>query len=117
MFKKSLILLLMGILPVFAGDVEKALDAGNSVLLYLHTPICGYCKKFDPLYDKLAKKYANKHTFVKVDASSKYGRELMYKYRGMYVPYVLIINNDKAGVIPTQCLMDKTCAEHAIEQF
>ena len=118
MFKKGLItLLLMGILPVFAGEVEDALKAGNNVLLYLHTPVCGYCKKFNPKYEKLAKKYNNKFKFIKIDASTQYGRELMYRYRGMFVPYVIVIKKDNAGIIPTQCLMDSVCAEKAIEQF
>ena len=119
MFRKSFIitLLTLGMLPTFAGEVEDALDAGRNVFLYLHTPICGYCKKFNPIYDKLSKKYAEKLAFIKVNASTQYGNELMYKYRGMYVPYALIIKKDRAGIIPIQCLMDTVCIKNAIEQF
>ena len=83
MLKKCLLILIsMAFLPVFAGEVENAINKGNNVFLYLYTPDCSYCQKFSPRYDKLAKMYDGQYNFFKIDANTAYGRDLIVKYRG-----------------------------------
>lgn len=118
MFKKCLLfLLLISSLPVYAGKLEDALKSKGKVFLYLYTPDCGYCTKFSPRYDKLSKMYGERCAFLKVDASTPYGYELMKKYKGRYVPYVLLINSNKAEVVTPSCLSDNACIENEIRNF
>ena len=118
MFKKGLLtLLLMGLLPVFAGEVEDAINKNQNVFLYLYTPKCKYCVKFSPIYNQLAKAKEGNYTYIKVDASSRYGYELMRKYRGRFVPYVLLVKKDKAVQILPNCLMDSACVKQEIKKF
>lgn len=117
MFKKGLLILLtLCMHPVFAGDVENAINRGENVFLYLYTPECKYCKQFSPTYDKLVK---TNHgcTYIKVNASTRYGMELMRKYRGRFVPYVLLVKKDKAVQILPNCLMDSACINREIKNF
>lgn len=120
MFKKCLLILsIIGILPCFAGELENAFVKNDNVFLYLYTPQCGYCTKFTPRYNKLSKMYDKQYAFVKVDASSKYGYQLMSQYRGSFVPYVLLLNQKKklALQLPPACLMDNACVENALKDF
>lgn len=118
MFKKGLLtLLLMSLLPVFAGDVENAINKNENVFLYLYTPTCKYCVKFSPIYNQLAKAKEGNYTYIKVDASSRYGYELMRKYRGGFVPYVLLVKKDKAVQILPNCLSDSACVKQEIKKF
>ena len=120
MFKKCLLILsIIGMLPVFAGEVEDALAQNKNVFLYLYTPKCSYCVKFNPRYHKLSKVYDKTFTFVKVDASTPYGFNIMRQYNGRFVPYVLMINPKKRVVenIPPSCLLDAACTEEALKQF
>ena len=120
MLKKCLLaLLIMSILPVLAGELETAFSKGKKVFLYLYTPSCGYCTKFSPRYDKLSKMYDVEYSFVKVDASTPYGYQLMRKYGGRYVPYVLLLDPKKnSGVqLAPSCLMDRDCIEKSVKEF
>ena len=107
----------MAFLPALAGEVENAINKGNNVFLYLYTSDCSYCKKFSPRYDKLAKMYDGQYNFFKIDASTAYGRDLMIKYRGMYVPYVLLLNRKKGVQVNPDCLLDSVCIEKNMKFF
>ena len=120
MFKRCLlILLVLGMLPAFAGELENALSKDKNVFLYLYTPSCGYCTKFTPRYDKLSKMYDGQYSFVKVDASTPYGYQLMSKYGGRYVPYVLLLNPKKHNgfQLAPSCLLDRECVEKSMKEF
>ena len=120
MFKKCLlILLVLGMLQVLAGELENALAKDKNVFLYLYTPDCGYCTRFTPSYNKLSKMYDGQYSFVKVDASTPYGLQLMRKYGGRYVPYVLLLNPKKHnGVqLAPSCLADRDCVERSMKDF
>lgn len=121
MFKKCLLLLLSFFiaLPAFSGDFEKAMEAGHNVFLYLYTPKCKYCTMFTPSYNKITKEHDGQFVFLKVDASTKYGKALMFEFSARYVPYVVMINSQKkvAAQIAPDCLMDLKCTEKSMEQF
>ena len=114
-----LIILAFSILPVFSGELENAFSKNKNVFLYLYTPDCGYCTKFTPRYDKLSKMYDGQYSFVKIDASTPYGFQIMRKYGGRYVPYVLLLNPKKHnGVqLAPSCLTDRDCVERSMKDF
>jgi len=119
MLKKILVLLsFVFILPAFAGTFEDALKTGDYVFLYLYTPNCGYCTKFTPIYEKLEKSNLNVK-FVKVNANTLYGFNLMRNFGARYVPFVALVNSKtKTGEqIPPDCIMQLACAEKAIKGF
>ena len=66
MLKRLVLILSFLSLPVFAGTFEDAMKTNNYVFLYLYTSDCGYCKRFLPIYEKLAKTETGVK-FVKVD--------------------------------------------------
>ena len=109
-------LLLLLVASVFANSNG---DAHTKTVLYIYTPSCGYCVKFNPIYEKVSKLYKDKCNFKKVNAHSVEGQKLMIKYNGVFVPYVLILdekNNYKAFLAPN-CLLDYSCVNSAVENF
>lgn len=104
-------------LPVFAGEVENSLNQGHNVFLYLYSSNCGYCKLFAPKYDKLSKMYDGQYNFYKFNAGTQYGHDLLLRYKGHYVPYVLLINNKKTIQILPNCLSDMVCVEKEMKLF
>ena len=119
MVKKSLLLLsLMCFLPVCAGELEDAMAAREKVFLYLYTKDCGYCNKFNPIYNKISSAHAKEYAFVKVNAATPYGMGLMRQFRAGFVPYVLVINKNKqAKWVYPDCLLDVACVEKEIKNF
>lgn len=106
-------------LPVFAGSFEDAVKSGNNVFLYMYTPTCGYCVKFNPIYTKISSQYGNKYKFVKIDASTMYGQSLMRKFRARYVPFVVLTNGKtkQSAQIMSDCLTEYACVEKAVNHF
>ncbi len=121
MLKKYLLIFLLvsGMLPAFTGELENAFLKDRNVFLYLYTSDCGYCTKFSPQYNKLSKMYDGQYSFVKVDASTPYGYQLMRKYGGRYVPFVLLLNPKKHnGVqLAPSCLANRECVEKSMKEF
>ena len=120
MLKRFLFLLsLILVTPVWAGEYEDANRFDAHVFLYLQTPECGYCRQFDPIYAKLEKKYHNECKFVKIDANTDYGYSVMQKIGAHYVPYVLLINNQRQTIqrVLPQCLLNNACIKDAVEKF
>ena len=115
MFKKLLLLLitLLISIPAFAGELENAMSRKPHVFLYLYTPQCGYCKKFEPNYYKIASMYNKNIAFLKVNANTAYGQTLSKKYNVRYVPFVYLIDSkSKHGYhVTSSCLMDRACLD------
>ena len=121
MFRKCLLFLfsIFMITPAFAGEFDKAMEKGYNVFLYLYTPKCKYCTMFSPNYKKAVKQHDGQFVFIKVDASTKYGRSLMDEFGARFVPYVVMLNSQKkyAVQISPDCLMDLKCMNKSMEQF
>ena len=118
MFKKFFlffILYLVGVCSTIAGEFEVALQSKQKIFLYLYTPDCGYCKRFNPVYNKLVESEKG-YKFIKVDASTPYGSNLLAKYGGRYVPYVLLLNSSSKGTIQISpsCLGDVACVKNVL---
>ena len=119
MVKKFLllsILLVFTVVPVLAGVYEDAISSGRGTFLYLYTPECGYCKKFNPIYQKLANTHKNKCTFLKIDASTPYGPSIIRRFRAYYVPYVVVSKKSTFVNIEADCLMDYVCTEKVLNK-
>ena len=114
-----LLLMLMLIQPVFAGDLESALAKHNNVVLYMYTQHCGYCQRFKPIYTKVSKTYDKQFGFVDVDANTQYGYQLSRKFWVRYVPFVIVINSKTMNYkeIDTNCLMKTACFESELKKF
>ena len=106
-------------LPIYAGSFEDAKSSKPYVFLYLYTPECGYCQRFTPKYFKFSKMYDKSFAFVMEDANQYYGNKLIRKYKGKYVPYVVLYNSKtkKAASVPSYCIMKDECVDKAIKQF
>ena len=113
------ILSLCLILPSLAGQYEDAMNNGDKIFLYLHSPTCGYCQKFNPIYKKLFQNYNKDCKFIMIDTSSNYGRHLMKLYQAKFVPYVLIVDSKAAEVtnIIPECLLEYSCAEKYVKKL
>ena len=119
MLKKILGLLsFFVILPSFAGAFEDAIKSNDYVFLYLYTSNCGYCTKFTPIYEQLKKSH-KEIKFLKVDADTLYGFNLMRNFGARYVPFVALVNSKtKMGEqISPECIMQLACTEKAIKGF
>ena len=105
-------------IPVFAGIYENAVAGNKDVLLYLYTKDCMMCKRFDPEFEHLKKVYPNLN-FISVDAETAYGARLMWKFRGRYVPYLVLTKHksSKSAVIHPSCSLDEMCMERVLKEF
>ncbi len=105
--------------PVFAGAYEDAMKNYNNVFLYIYTPQCGYCKKFEPNYNKLKSAYSGKCKFVKIDATTDYGKVISYNYQVKYVPYVALLKpKAKDGIqVPPKCLLNYSCISQQLNGY
>ena len=104
-------------MPTMATEVDEIINSGSNLMLYLYTPECGYCRQFTPKYNKITKVYDNKYKFLKIDAYTKEGQILMYKYNVSYVPFVILLNKNKTERISTDCLMDSQCIDRKLVKF
>ena len=113
------LILIMSIQTVFAGVYNDIVNSKSKTLLYLYTPECSYCVTFNKIYQKLTQKFGNNCKFVKVNAHSSEGMKLMQKYRGVFVPYILLIDNNKeyVAMLSPNCLFDYACTSSAVENF
>ena len=121
MLKKIILsLTFLIILPAYSGEYENALMTGNSVFLYLYTQDCGYCKQFNSMYEKLADgSFKSHYKFLKIDANTEYGRNLMSIFRASYVPFVVLVDAKRqlmCGIEPT-CLLNQACTEKELKKF
>ena len=91
----------------------------DKIFLYLYTPECSYCEKFNPNYEKVFNKHLNKCRFVKVNANTKQGNELMRAVNGYYVPFVLLIDSSTKQIrrIEPNCLLNLSCVNNAVENL
>ncbi len=120
MIKRLLLIFALCVsLPAFAGVFEDALKTGNNVFLYLYTQECKYCNEFNPVYQRLAKNYGNRCSFVKVNAATPYGLGLIKRFRTRYVPFVVVADKkDNSYVnISVNCLLDYVCAEKSLKKI
>ena len=119
MFKGILLILLIFLtLPVKAGVYEDSIKSNTNTFLYLYTPNCGYCTRFNPIFNKVATEYAGNCKFLKIDAQSNYGQTLASSMKIAYVPYVIVVNNKKQTVnrISPQCLLNYACVKDAVDK-
>lgn len=102
-----------------AGVYEDALKQNERVFLYIYTKKCGYCVKFNPVYEKLATKYGSKCKFVKVDGNTEYGLFLSRAFGIKFVPFVAIVNSRKgeSAMIPPNCLLHFECSDDIMRSF
>lgn len=114
-----LILILILFLPAFAGEYEDALQKYDKIFLYFYTQECSYCKKFEPIFEKISKLYGEKCKFVKVDANSNYGSKLSRSFYLKFVPYVVLVESKKERglVISPNCLLEYACTGRVVEDF
>ena len=101
------------------SEFEEASRNNSKIFLYMYVPECGYCIKFDPIYDKLSQKYGKSCKFLKLNAATEYGNSLMRSVNASYVPYVALIDHKKQTmhrVVPT-CLLNQACTKDAVEKF
>lgn len=106
--------------PVFAGGIYETIQDSDKVFLYITAKSCGYCVKFNPIYNKLVSSYGNKSLkFVKVDAYSSEGHSLARNFGAYYLPYVIMIDNKKHVVtnVTPDCLLDYACVNNATSKF
>ena len=113
------ILLLMLVIPVYAGQYEDALRTGEPVCLYLYTKTCKYCKQTTPVFEKLAQNYRKQCHFVIVDAESPYGNLLIRDMMVGYVPFVVMTDIKKQYFRPVEptCVMEYACIEKKLNEF
>lgn len=117
---RSFILIILSffmILPAFADN--KTVTINNKVFLYMYTKDCGYCDKFIPNYNKLEQVYGKKCSFLKQDASTEYGTNLMNEFKAFYVPFVALIDYEKHTIhrVAPTCLLNYACIKDAVDKF
>lgn len=118
MLKKLIcILFLCTILPVCAGLYDEAIKKNDKVFLYLYSAKCGYCMRFNPIYQRISKMYDTRFQFVKLDVTTPEGTKLARQFAIRYVPFVVIIDKGNAMEIPSKCLLEFSCMDSTVSKF
>ena len=118
MLKKVFVIFLLLLSPVYAGVFEDAMKGNDNILLYIYGENCSMCKTFAPVIDNFSQTHKNL-MYVKVSADTQYGMNLMRKFNGRYVPFVVIISpkSKKSAVITPYCSINEMCLERAVKSF
>ena len=113
------VLLLFIIQSAFPNEVISESNNFHKQFIYLYTANCGYCVKFNPIYNKIEKSYKSRCKFLKVDANSQFGQKLMQEFNAYYVPYVVMLDNDKKTLqrLTPQCLLNYACIKDSVDKF
>ena len=103
---------------VYAGSYEDALQKNDKVFLYFYTPGCRTCKVFDGIYNNIQQNN-KEYAFVKLNAETSYGTKLMIKFKGSYVPYIILTDSktNKSVNVNHSCVMDDVCLMRAMKSF
>lgn len=82
---------------------EVVMDPKNDVLIEFYAPWCGHCKKLEPDYLALGKKYKNERNLIiaKMDATANDVPHESYKVEGFPTIY-FAPSNDKKNPIKYQ---------------
>ena len=102
----------------FAGVYEDALAKKEKVFLYFYTPECSTCRAFNEIFDSVKTKNSE-YEFVRVNVNTSYGMRLMLKFKGRYVPYIILTSSKtkKSVSLNHTCVMDEVCLMRAIKSF
>lgn len=107
------------LLPAYAGPFEDAMNNHSKVILYIYTPKCSYCNKFEPNFNKLIAAYGQKCKFVKLDGTTQYGAKIAYQSKVSYVPYFVMIDNKArtGNIVSIDCLLKYSCVSQKVDKF
>ena len=120
MIRKILVLLVILFFSniAHAGVYEDALAKNNYVFLYFYSPDCRTCNIFNPIFDNMKAKNKD-YEFVKVNVQTFYGMRLLSKFKGQYIPYIILTNSKqkKSVNVNHTCVMDEVCLTRAMKSF
>ena len=67
----------------------------KKTIYYFFADYCGYCKRFDPLFNKLKRKYGKNINFKKIDGKKINNKRLMLDYKIKLFPTLIIKETKK----------------------
>ena len=74
-------------------DLKEAQSGKPSVIMF-YVDWCGFCRRFMPIYGKIAKKYNNEFNFTVVNCDKAENQEIINKYNIAAFPTIFIKDND-----------------------
>ena len=117
--KKFIVFLILSLfVPAFANEYKNAISSGSDVLVYFYSTSCISCKKFNPVYDEIAKNRKDIKC-VKVNVETSDGNALFRKYHGFYIPYLILTSSKtkKTVSVSPSCAYDNMCLERVIKHI
>lgn len=106
-------------LSCLAESFEATLTKEPKILAYVYTNECKYCVSFNPIYEKIVKNYNSKLKIVKKNAKTAEGYYIMKKFNGVFVPFVIMIDNKNKQIysVHPNCLLNYACMSNAVDVF
>lgn len=140
--KKSLTVLIMAILVIFAFSANfaqavppkvnllpsdydpgiswaKAVNLKKPVVVNFYVDWCGYCKRFAPILDKLRQEYQSKYTFVFINTEKPGNKKIADDFMINGYPSLFLVNpkNDNRVFVNQRLYSDPKLLKKEFDRF
>lgn len=98
---------------------ETAMKSDKPFALYMYMNGCTYCRRFDPVFEKLSQKYSYKYNFVRAEYRSGVMPKLCKKWNVSGFPFMALVNpkTNSGKRVSIECMNSDDCLIKSLQTF